>query len=117
MSSILSTDANMGKSGKKAGGGGTSSGEAGSPSHIEGSSYPRELARTLKEGWAALSADQKAIVGGLAAVDAAGKAVAWVDLARRDKRRVRGPKMLWAPAIAVVNTGGWAAYFLFGRKR
>lgn len=75
------------------------------------------LSRTLKDGWKALSKGQKKVVGGLAAVDAAGKALALRDLARTDSRRVRGPKFLWAPLIGAVNTLGWAAYFLVGKKR
>lgn len=41
---------------------------------------------------------------------------AWVDLARRPADRVRGPKPLWAVAIAV-NFAGPLAYFRWGRVR
>lgn len=119
MSSMLNTDNRDTKDTRGSRGDSNTRGSRGDTKDTWGSrgdSYARELARTLQEGWAALSTDQKAIVGGLAAVDAAGKAAALVDLARRDRRRVRGPKQLWAPVIAAVNTGGWAAYFLFGRK-
>jgi hypothetical protein len=43
-------------------------------------------------------------------------ATAWVDLARRPEELVRGPKPLWAAAIAV-NFVGPISYFAFGRRR
>jgi hypothetical protein len=39
---------------------------------------------------------------------------AWWDLARRPADRVRGPKWLWAPVIAV-NFAGPVLYFSCGR--
>ncbi|WP_158268472.1 PLD nuclease N-terminal domain-containing protein [Corynebacterium liangguodongii] len=60
--------------------------------------------------------NQKFVIGILAAVDAAGKAAAFASLARTDAKQVRGPKWAWTPAIAAINTFGWIAWFLFGRK-
>jgi hypothetical protein len=44
-------------------------------------------------------------------------ATAEVDLARRPAARVRGPKRLWASAIAGNWLLGPSAYFAVGRKR
>lgn len=76
-----------------------------------------DLITMFRDAWNAMSSDQKTIVGVLAAIDALGKALALRDLARAKDSRVRGPKWLWAPIIGAVNTLGWAAYFLIGRKR
>ena len=40
----------------------------------------------------------------------------WRDLRDRPDEKVRGPKSLWRMASAL-NTGGSAAYWLFGRRR
>ncbi|MHA7985212.1 PLD nuclease N-terminal domain-containing protein [Rathayibacter sp. CAU 1779] len=41
---------------------------------------------------------------------------AFVDLARRDRDEVRGPKAVWIPVI-LVNWVGPVVYFLAGRRR
>lgn len=76
-----------------------------------------ETISTFQDAWSSLSSDQKAIVGALATVDAAGKVLALRDLAKTPSKRVRGPKWFWAPVIAAVNTLGWATYFALGKKR
>lgn len=38
------------------------------------------------------------------------------DLSRRPADQVRGPKWLWR-ILGTANTGGSAAYWLFGRRR
>lgn len=76
-----------------------------------------DLIGTIKDAWNGLSSDQRTIVGILGAIDAVGKAVALWDLARTDNRKLRGPKLLWTPVIGAVNTLGWLAYFVVGKKR
>lgn len=76
-----------------------------------------DLISMFRDAWNALSKDQKTIVGILAAVDTLGKALALRDLARAKDGKVRGPKWLWTPIIGAVNTFGWVAYFLIGKKR
>lgn len=76
-----------------------------------------DLIGTIKDAWNGLSSDQRTIVGILGAIDAVGKAVALWDLARTDGRKLRGPKLLWTPVIGAVNTFGWLAYFVVGKKR
>ncbi|QYH19719.1 PLDc N-terminal domain-containing protein [Corynebacterium aquatimens] len=71
---------------------------------------------TLRDGWNAMSNEQRTFVGILAAVDTAAKGAALWDLARVDDRSLRGPKWLWATTIPVLNTVGWLAYFTVGRK-
>ena len=76
-----------------------------------------DIIDTIKDAWNGLSSDQKTIAGVLATIDTAGKAFALRDLARTNSKRVRGPKWLWTPVIGAVNTLGWVAYFVVGKKR
>lgn len=76
-----------------------------------------EMLKILRDAWNGMSKDQKAIVGILTALDTAGKALALRDLARAKDSKLRGPKWLWTPVIGAVNTFGWTAYFLIGKKR
>lgn len=43
-------------------------------------------------------------------------AAALIDIRRRPREQIRGPKGIWA-GLAFVNFIGPAAYFVFGRKR
>jgi hypothetical protein len=47
------------------------------------------------------------------------KLAALIDLRRRPASQVRGPKWLWATALAVVGSAGVLplAYFAFGRRQ
>ena len=54
------------------------------------------------------------IIGGL--LQAALAIWAFVDLARRSREEIRGPKQVWIPVI-LVNWIGPAVYFIFARKR
>lgn len=76
-----------------------------------------DIIDTIRDAWNGLSSDQKTIAGVLATIDTAGKAFALRDLARTNSKRVRGPKWLWTPVIGAVNTLGWVAYFVVGKKR
>ncbi|MCP1387090.1 PLDc N-terminal domain-containing protein [Corynebacterium sp. TA-R-1] len=71
---------------------------------------------TLRDGWNAMSGEQRTIAGILVGIDTLGKGAALWDLARADDRSLRGPKWLWGVAIPAVNTLGWLAYFTVGRK-
>lgn len=53
----------------------------------------------------------------VAVADAALRAWALADLARRDASEVRGPKPVWAVALTLANTVGVlpATYLLWGR--
>jgi Phospholipase_D-nuclease N-terminal len=68
-----------------------------------------------KRSWEDLSPRQQAaiVVGG--AVEVVITTVALVDLARRPKRLVRGPKRWWSMGLAVQPFGP-IAYLAFGRR-
>ncbi len=66
--------------------------------------------------WNDMSDGEKTAILVAASVQIALAATAWVDLARRPRELVRGPKPLWAAAIAV-NFVGPISYFAFGRRR
>lgn len=68
-----------------------------------------------KKRWSELTEGQKRGVVAAGVVQVALLAVAAVDLARRPAEQVRGPKWVWAPALAV-NFLGPLAYLLLGRK-
>ena len=70
---------------------------------------------STKRHWADLTDQQKALLIAAGVVQVALAATAWVDLARRPAADVRGPKGLWAAAIAV-NFVGPITYFAVGRR-
>ena len=76
-----------------------------------------DIIDTLRDAWNGLSSDQKTVAGVLATIDTAGKAFALRDLALTNSKRIRGPKWLWTTVIGAVNTLGWVAYFVVGKKR
>lgn len=69
-----------------------------------------------RQHWRDLSPRQQTAILVMASVQMSLAATAWVDLARRPATLVRGPKPLWAAAIAV-NVVGPIAYFVAGRRR
>jgi hypothetical protein len=68
-----------------------------------------------RKRWTDLTPGQQTAVLIGASVQLSLAATAWVDLAKRPGERVRGPKPLWAAAIAV-NFVGPIAYFVAGRR-
>ncbi len=56
--------------------------------------------------WLTLSPRTRRVVVALASIEGALKVVALIDLARRPSAQVRGPKVLWAAAIVLVNSAG-----------
>lgn len=69
-----------------------------------------------RKRWSDLNDAEKAAILVAASVQISLAATAWVDLARRPAQLVRGPKPLWAAAIAV-NFVGPISYFAVGRRR
>ena len=69
-----------------------------------------------KKRWSDLSDGEKAGAVVLATAQVALATAAWVDLARRPRDLVRGPKPAWAFGI-LVNWIGPIAYFTVGRRR
>ena len=66
--------------------------------------------------WSDLSPAQQTAVVTAGCVQVALATAAWIDLARRPRELVRGPKPVWAVAIAV-NVVGPISYFAVGRRR
>ena len=69
-----------------------------------------------RKRWSDLSDAEKTAILVAASIQISLTATAWVDLARRPRELVRGPKPLWAAAIAV-NFVGPLTYFTVGRLR
>lgn len=67
-----------------------------------------------RKRWKELTDAQKATVIVGSAVQIGLATAAWIDLARRPREAVRGPKAAWAVGIAV-NFVGPLAYFTLGR--
>jgi hypothetical protein len=66
--------------------------------------------------WNELTDGEKTAILVAASLQISLAATAWIDLARRPATQVRGPKPLWAVAIAV-NFVGPISYFAVGRRR
>ncbi len=68
--------------------------------------------------WNGLSESTRKLIIVVAVAESILKGAALIDLKRRPANQVRGPKWLWAPVIAVVNSAGIVpiSYFAFGRR-
>ena len=73
----------------------------------------------VQRRWSDLSEGTRRLIIVVAVAESILKGVALVDLKRRPASQVRGPKWLWAPVIAVVNSAGVVpiSYFAFGRRQ
>lgn len=69
-----------------------------------------------KKRWSDLSPVERRAIIAAGAVEAVLTSYALVDLARRPKPRVRGPKLLWLLSF-VVQPVGPLAYLRLGRRR
>lgn len=68
-----------------------------------------------KKSWDELSGSQKALILTGISIELALTATALVDLVRRPRAQVRGPKGLWALGL-VVQPVGPIAYLALGRR-
>ena len=68
-----------------------------------------------KQRWQDVRPGQRSFIVGLGAMELVTTTVAMVDLARRPRELVRGPKLAWVVAAAVQPFGP-VAYLLFGRR-
>ncbi len=68
--------------------------------------------------WNGLSESTRKLIVVVAVAESILKGAALIDLKRLPANQVRGPKWLWAPVIAVVNSAGIVpiSYFAFGRR-
>jgi hypothetical protein len=78
----------------------------------------REDVMAVQQRWNDLDEGTRRLIIVVAVVESILKGAALIDLKRRPANQVRGPKWLWAPVIAVVNSAGIVpiSYFLFGRR-
>jgi hypothetical protein len=68
-----------------------------------------------KKQWKDLTGPQRTAIVAAGTVEVITTAAALVDLVRRPKAEVRGPKWMWA-ALLVVQPVGPLAYFAVGRR-
>jgi hypothetical protein len=78
----------------------------------------REDVMAVQRRWNDLDEGTRKLIIVVAVVESILKGAALIDLKRRPADQVRGPKWLWAPVIAVVNSAGVVplSYFAFGRR-
>jgi hypothetical protein len=69
--------------------------------------------------WSDLSQRTRGLLVTAAVAEGILKAAALIDIKRRPASQIRGPKWLWAAAVAVVSSAGVvpASYFLLGRRQ
>jgi hypothetical protein len=69
--------------------------------------------------WSDLSGRTRTLIITVAVADGILKAAALIDIKRRPASQIRGPKWVWAPVVAVVNSAGVVpiTYFVFGRRQ
>ena len=72
-----------------------------------------------KKRWSDLDPRLRRLIVGVGAAEGVLKIAALVDLKRRPSAQVRGPKIGWAAAIALVNSVGAVpvVYFRYGRQK
>ena len=69
--------------------------------------------------WSDLGERTRTLIITVAVADGILKAAALIDIKRRPASQIRGPKWVWAPVVAVVNSAGVVpiSYFVFGRRQ
>jgi len=69
--------------------------------------------------WSDLDKSTRKLIIIVAVAEGILKVAALIDIKRSPPSQVRGPKWLWAPLVAVVNSSGVVpiSYFVFGRRR
>jgi hypothetical protein len=72
-----------------------------------------------KRKWSDLSDRSRKLIITVAVAEGILKVAALIDIKRRPASQIRGPKWLWAPVVAVVNSAGVVpiSYFVFGRRQ
>jgi hypothetical protein len=72
-----------------------------------------------KRKWSDLSDRSRKLIITVAVAEGILKVAALIDIKHRPASQIRGPKWLWAPVVAVVNSAGVVpiSYFVFGRRQ
>ena len=82
---------------------------------VQGGEALREVPEVIRPRWDDLPRWQQAGIVALGAAEVVLTTVAVVDLVRRPKSQVRGPKALWFAGLAVQPFGP-VSYLLLGRR-
>lgn len=69
-----------------------------------------------KTGWGDLSPRTRSLVSVAALGELTLKTAALIDIRRRSRDQVRGPRLMWT-ALCFVNLLGPITYFVIGRRR
>jgi len=69
--------------------------------------------------WSDLSERTRRLIIAAAVAEGSLKVAAVIDIIRRPASQIRGPKWIWAIAVALVNSAGVLpiSYFVFGRQK
>ena len=80
--------------------------------------HAEDVMDTRKQ-WSDLSPRTRRLLTVTAGIEGILKLVALIDLKRRPASQIRGPKWLWATAVAVISSAGVLpiSYFVFGRRQ
>lgn len=72
----------------------------------------------INRRWKGLSRGRRRLIVIMALFDASMKTAALVDLRSRPAEQIRGPRLVWAVALVLINSAGAlpAAYFVLGRR-
>ena len=72
-----------------------------------------------KKQWSDLSPRTRRLLSVVAVVEGILKLAALIDIKRRPASQIRGPKWLWATAVAVISSAGVLpiSYFVVGRRQ
>jgi hypothetical protein len=80
--------------------------------------HAEDVMATRKQ-WSDLSPRTRRLLTVTAVIEGILKLAALIDLKKRPASQIRGPKWLWATAVAVVSSAGVLpiSYFVFGRRQ
>jgi len=72
-----------------------------------------------RKQWSELSPRTRRLLSVAAVVEGALKLAALIDIKRRPASQIRGPKWLWATAVAVISSAEVVpiSYFVVGRRQ
>lgn len=72
-----------------------------------------------KRKWSDLSERTRKLIIATAVAEGILKVAVLIDIKRRPAGQIRGPKWVWAPSVALVNSAGLlpVSYLVFGRRR
>jgi hypothetical protein len=72
-----------------------------------------------RKQWSDLSPRTRRLLTMTAVIEGILKLAALIDIKRRPASQIRGPKWLWATAVAVISSAGVLpiSYFVFGQRR